>query len=163
MKIFKEILSYILIIIVVVLIRTYLITPAIVDGDSMEKTLYDGELVLVNKIDIKLHGINRWDVVVLDYEYKDELLLKRVVGMPGEHIMYKNNTLYIDDKEMKTPIEFEYTREFEATVPNDSYFVLGDNRDVSYDSRMFGAVKKKDIIGKAQFVLFPLNKIKKIK
>lgn len=163
MKIFKEILSYVIIIIVVILIRTFLVTPAIVDGESMEPTLYNNELVLINKISLKTKGINRWDIVVVDYENRDELLLKRVIALPGEDIMYRENTLYINGEVMETPIDFEYTREFEASVPEGSYFVMGDNRDVSFDSRMIGAIKKKDIKGKAKFILFPFNAIRKIK
>ena len=163
MKIVKEIISYALIVLIVILIRTFIITPAMVDGESMEPALNDNELVLISKLGIKAGKIKRYDIVVVDYEFRSEFLLKRVIGLPGENIMYLNNVLYVNGQEIDLPFEFEETANFEATVPEGCYFVLGDNRDVSYDSRMFGSVKLADIKGKAKFVLFPFNKLRKVK
>ena len=95
MKTFKKLIPYMLIIIVVILIRSFIITPAIVNGDSMEKTLKDGEVMLVNKMFMKIDKLSRYDIVVI--EKGDEYIVKRVVGLPGEHIVYKDNKLYADD------------------------------------------------------------------
>lgn len=157
----KEIIPYIVIIICVVLIRTFLVTPARVDGESMEGTLYDGEIVLLNKIGLRVNGLKRYDVVV--FKYNKDLLIKRVIGLPGETIEYLNNELYINYKKAELPLDFEYTDDFKYTVPEGEYFVVGDNRDNSKDSRYFGSIKLKSIRGKASYILFPFSRIKKIK
>ena len=157
----KEIIPYIVIIICVVLIRTFLVTPARVDGESMESTLYDGEIVLLNKIGLRVNGLDRYDVVV--FKQEKDLLIKRVIGLPGETIEYLNNELYINYKKVDIPFEFEYTDDFKYEVPEDEYFVLGDNRNNSKDSRYFGSVKLSNIRGKVSYILFPFSRIKKIK
>ena len=156
MKILKELIPYIIIILVVVLIRTFFISPALVSGSSMEDTLYDGELVIVNKIALK-SGIDRFDIVIVNIG--DELLIKRVIALPNEKIEYKNNVLYINDEKIETPFEFEDTEDFVHTTGDEEYFVMGDNRDVSQDSRVLGAFNIKSIKGKVNLVLFPFNKI----
>ena len=156
MKILKELIPYIIIILVVVLIRTFFISPALVSGSSMEDTLYDGELVIVNKIALK-SGIDRFDIVIVNIG--DELLIKRVIALPNEKIEYKNNVLYINGEKIEIPFEFEDTEDFVHTTGDDEYFVMGDNRDVSQDSRVLGAFNIKSIKGKVNLVLFPFNKI----
>lgn len=156
----KEFIPYLAVILLVILIRSFLITPAIVDGASMEKTLYNNEVVILNKIVLKTKGIDRFDIVVI--KYGDEFLIKRAIGLPNETIEYRNNNLYIDGKVVKTPIEFERTNDFKATLSNDEYFVLGDNRDDSVDSRMIGNININKIKGKVNFVLFPFSKFGKV-
>ena len=156
MKLLKSLIPYIIIIVVVVLIRTFLFSPALVNGSSMENTLYDSEIVIVNKIGL-LSGIDRFDIVIV--KVGDELLIKRVIALPNEEIEYKDNVLYINDEEIETPIEFEYTNDFVHTTGYDEYFVMGDNRDVSQDSRILGAFNKQNIEGKVDLVLYPFNKI----
>ena len=103
----KELIPYIIIIIVVILIRTYLVTPVIVSGDSMYPTLKENEVLLLSKITYRVSDIKRCDVVVINVN-KDLVngkkiktkIIKRVIGLPGEYIEYKNNTLYIDGKEL---------------------------------------------------------------
>lgn len=160
MKFLKEWLPYIIILAVVLLIRMFIITPARVNGESMESTLYDGEIVLLNKISLS-KGINRFDIVVFDYE--DDLLIKRVIGLPGETIEYKDNKLYINGKETELPLEFENTKDFKDKVSENSYYLLGDNRDNSKDSRYIGEINIKDIKGKVRFVLFPFKKFGAVK
>ncbi len=156
----KELIPYIIIIIVVLLIRTFFVTPARVDGDSMLNTLYNGEIVILNKISLKTDEINRFDIIVIDYE--NDLLIKRVIGLPNETIEYKNNELYINGELTKTPIKFEDTEDFKETTKDNEYFVLGDNRDDSKDSRYFGNVNLSKIKGKVNFVLFPFKHFGKI-
>ena len=157
----KEIMWYIIIIIVVVLIRSFIITPARVDGESMESTLYNGEIVLFNKIGLKVNGLKRFDIVV--FKQEKDLLIKRVIGLPGETVEYINNELYVNYKKVDVPFEFEYTKDFKYQIPTDEYFILGDNRDNSKDSRYFGGIKFKNIKGKVNFILFPFNRIGKVK
>lgn len=155
MKISKDIISYIIIIILVIMVRTFLITPAIVNGDSMDDTLSDGDVVLVNKIGLTVKGINRYDIVVVDFN--EELLVKRVIGLPNETIEYKNNELYINGVKEEKTHEFEETEDFNFETKENEYFVLGDNRDISKDSRYIGVINKNQMKGKVNFVLFPFK------
>lgn len=155
----KDIIDIIVIVLIVVLIRTFLFTPAKVKGDSMNDTLLDKEVIIVNKIDYTINEANRFDIVVFERE-NGEKLIKRVIGLPGEKVEYKDNTLYINDKEVKTPIEFEKTNDFlYEEVEDYAYFVLGDNRNNSIDSRAIGTISKDNVIGTVKLVLFPFNKI----
>ena len=92
----KELIPYVIIIVVVVLIRSFIITPVQVDGNSMYPTLKDNEILLLKKYDKKY---KRFDIVVLNYN--NSKLIKRIIGLPGEHIEYKDNKLYIDGKYIK--------------------------------------------------------------
>ncbi len=150
----KDLMPYIIIVIVVILIRTFIVTPGIVNGNSMETTLHDGEMVLVNKIGL-LSGLERFNIVVVNY--KDGSIIKRVIGLPGETVKYADNVLYINGEEVSTPIEFQKTDDFTLTAGKDEYIVLGDNRGNSTDSRLIGPVNKKDIKGKVGLVFFPFK------
>ncbi len=167
LKIIKEVYPYIVVILIVVLIRTFLVTPARVDGSSMEPTLSNNNLVILNKLDYRLNNIERFDVVVV--KYGDEKLIKRVVGLPGEHIEFKDNNLYIDGNIVSEhfshgiTLDFKIERLGRINIPADTYFVVGDNRGHSSDSRVFGPVDKKQILGSVKYRFFPLNKIGKIK
>ncbi len=163
-KFIKDIIPYIVIIVVVVLIRTFIITPVIVSGDSMVPTLKNKQLLLLNKIDYRFNNINRFDIVVIRVD-KNEII-KRVIGLPGETIEYRNNSLYIDGHELTSDYNFE-TDDFTLKsicncdkIPQDKYLVLGDNRSVSADSRIIGLIDKKDIEGSVQISLWPIKKIK---
>ncbi len=167
-KILKDVYPYIIVILVVVLLRSFIITPAVVDGESMEPTLYDNNIILLNKLSLKLSDIKRNDIVVVDWN--GEKIVKRVIGLPGEHIEYKNNNLYIDgileieDFTHADTADFKLEEIGYKTIGGDKYFVVGDNRPHSNDSRMqVGLVDKKDILGKVRLRIFPINKIKVVK
>ncbi len=164
-KFIKELRSYALIIIIVVLFRTFIATPGVVHGSSMDNTLNDKNLVIINKITLKTENINRFDIVVLKNNDDNDKIIKRIIGLPNEKIEYINNELYINDKLVAVPnyLTFESTNDFEATTGNSEYFVLGDNRDVSKDSRYFGNFKYEDIVGKVNFRFYPFDKIGLIK
>lgn len=157
-KFWKEAKDYIIIVIVVVIIRTFLVTPAIVDGASMDKTLEHGQLVLINKIVYKINDIERFDVVVLNNTKEGDKIIKRIIGLPNETIEYKNNKLFINGKLYKEDYEFTQSYDFSYTTKDNEYFVLGDNRAVSKDSRMLGAFKEEEIVGRVKTRLFPLKK-----
>lgn len=167
-KIIKELYPYVIVVIIVVLIRSFLVTPAIVDGVSMEPTLQDNNVVILNKLNYKLNDIERFDVVVI--KWKDEKIIKRVIGLPGEHVEYKNNNLYVDgflvNEEFKHAETFNFKLENIGykTIGGDKYFVVGDNRLDSNDSRFeVGLVDKQDILGRVNLRIFPINKISKVK
>lgn len=162
MKILKSLLPYIIILIIVVLIRTFIITPAVVNGDSMKDTLLDNEVVLVNKLYVNASDIKRFDIVVINEN--GEHIVKRIIGLPGEKVEYKNNKLFINDKEVNSELKFKDTEDFVyEKVESDKYFVLGDNREISKDSRIIGTINKDDIIGKVSIVLFPFTKFGVVK
>lgn len=162
MKIIRELIPYIIIIITVVLIRTFIATPVLVDGPSMSPTLENNQLLILEKFNKKLE---RNDIVV--FKYHNDKLIKRVIGLPGETVEYKDGYLFINDK--KVDDEFgSITKDFNLEqlkhkiIPEDYYFVMGDNRNNSVDSRMIGLVSIKNIKGKAIYRLFPFTKIGKI-
>ena len=160
MKILKEIIPYIIVVIVVVLIRTFLITPIRVNGSSMYPTLKDKEIMILNKIGKTVNGIDRFDIVVLKEE---DYLIKRVIALPGEKISCQNGNIYINGKKLKDKYGSGLTSDFEPIeVPKDSYFVMGDNRENSKDSRYIGPINKKEIKGKTSFILFPFKNFGKI-
>ena len=162
-KFLFEIKDYVIIILVVLLVRTFLITPAIVDGDSMNSTLLNGQLVIINKLIYNISDVKRLDIVVINNEKENDKIIKRVIGLPNETIKYENNKLYINGEELISDIKFENTNDFETKTGDNEYFVLGDNRNISKDSRLLGNFNKEDIIGRVTLRLYPFNKIGFIK
>lgn len=153
----KELLPYIIIFIVVLLIRAFIATPIKVNGNSMYKTLDGSEFMILNK----LSKIERFDIVVVD-SHSDELI-KRIYGLPGEKISIENNTIYINDKKLEDIYANGETSDYESIIlQDDEYFILGDNRTVSLDSRIIGPVKKKQIKGTTNFILYPFNRFGKL-
>ena len=156
MKVIKEVIPYIVIVVVVVLIRTFIITPVRVDGDSMKNTLKNGDILLL----YKLSSIDRFDIIVLDEEKDNEKIIKRVIGLPGETVAIKKGKIYINDKVSDDECAYGQTSDYnKVTLRDDEYFILGDNRLISKDSRYFGPIKDNEIKGKIVFRLFPFTKI----
>lgn len=155
----KEISIYVFIILGIILIRTFVVTPVRVDGDSMNNNLKNGEILLLKKYD---KSFDRFDVVV--FNYKGEKLIKRIIGLPGESVSYKDNKLYINGEYVEENMIDKITHDFNLstlgveTIPDDYYFVMGDNRTNSTDSRFIGLINKKDILGTTNFIIFPFNK-----
>ena len=158
----KEAVTYLLIILFIILMRTYVVTPVRVSGSSMANTLKNGEILLLNKFEYRFRDIKRVDLVVVNAH--GERIIKRVIGLPGETLKYENGILYINDKMIEEDYLDEVTKDFtyEGKIPDECYFVMGDNRDDSLDSRYFGCFPKKDILGHASFVLFPFAKFGKL-
>jgi signal peptidase I len=166
-KIIKEVIPYIIIIIVVTLIRKFIATPVIVSGPSMKPTLKDKEILLLNKVSYKYSNIKRFDIVVIHIDNKE--IIKRVIGLPGENVVYRSNKLYIDGHELENDYSFK-TDDFSLkTIPNcnncikipeDKYLVLGDNRAISADSRTYGLIDKSEIQGKVDVSIWPPKLVK---
>ena len=155
-SIIKEYGLYVITIILVLLVKKFVVSPIKVNGTSMMTTLHDGDIMILNIIGYRFDEINRFDIVVVDEG--NEYLIKRVIGLPGEEIEYKENQLYINGKKVKENYGSQVTEDFKVKVKKNSYFVLGDNRTNSLDSRHFGAFKKDRIIGKTSLIIFPFNR-----
>ena len=188
----KEWGPFILFLIALGLVRLFLIQPVSVDGHSMDPTLADGERLIV----LRTAKIDRFDIVVAKEKEgnKTKEIVKRVIGLPGDTITYKDDVLYVNGKKTSEPYLDKYQKAFEddnlqdiysyntlfqqlaensdafttakdgsteftIKVPKNQYFLLGDDRIVSKDSREVGSVKKSAIIGEVKFRFWPLSKI----
>lgn len=159
MKLIKSLMPYVVIVIVVIFIRTFIVTPVKVNGTSMYPTLEGNEIMLLNK----LGTIERFDIVVLKLDGENDNLIKRIIGLPGETVEIKDNKIYINDELLEDPYGFGITYNIDkVTLSNDEYFILGDNRQVSLDSRVFGTIKKSEIKGTTNFIIYPFKSIGKV-
>lgn len=164
-------------IVVAFLIRAYILTPVLVEGASMEPTLHDHEKIIVSKTISWIGEIHRGDIVIIKDDEVKINYVKRVIGLPGETIKMKDDVLFVNGKEIREPYLDDYkktanqlgsrlTGDFgPIEVPKDHYFVMGDNRPHSMDSRTdsldtLGFIETDRIIGKSKFVLFPFKNIR---
>ncbi len=160
------IVSILLIVAVSYLIVTFVGQRTQVSGSSMETTLSDGDHLIVDKISYRFREPQRYEIVVFPYRYeKNTYYIKRIIGLPGETIQIKDGQILIDGETYQENGEFpgiENAGVAETKVALDSgeYFVLGDNRNNSEDSRYadMGNVKKRNIIGKVWFIASPWSR-----
>ncbi len=161
MKFIKSLLPYVIILVVVILIRTFIVTPIKVNGKSMQPTLNGNEIMILNKIGMHLREIKRFNIVVI--KDSEGYLIKRVIGLPGETISCKNGVIYINGKKIVDDFGEGKTGEIEATkIPNDAYYVMGDNRENSLDSRYIGSINVQEIQGTTSIILFPFKSFGKV-
>ena len=166
----KKKLGWILYIAVVIGLSYFVITfvgvRTLVSGESMEPTLSDGDSVFLEKISYRLGEPERFDIVVFPYEYeRDIYFIKRIIGIPGDTIQIKEGVVYLNDKILKKDIygdDIMYKpgiAEFPVQLGKDEYFVLGDNRNKSKDSRdpKVGAVSREELIGRVWIRTWPLS------
>jgi len=149
-----------------VLIVVFVVQPVKVEGTSMLPRLQNDERIFVNKFKYNFESIDRGDIVVFWYpEDPSKSFIKRVIGLPGERIrMDQRGQLYIDDRPFEEPFLSPEYNHYPIVIPETFvkphyYFVMGDNRDASNDSRRWGLVPEKYIYGKAMFRYWPLNRI----
>lgn len=182
-ELFDWIKAFIIALVAIFIIRTFLFSPIIVDGPSMLPTLHDRDQMIVDKITYRFKQPERFDIVIF-HATSEKDYVKRVIGLPGEHVAVRDDTLYINDEE----IDEEYLSETKSLLAEDetltddfsleeitSYqykkipegyvLVLGDNRDDSTDSRSssLGLVSVDEIIGKARLIYWPLKRIQIVK
>ena len=153
----KDTFKYLLVIVGVFLVVMFVVTFQQVMGPSMEPTFYEGDVLLLDKLSYRFFKPSRNDIVVIEEDSKN--MIKRIIGLPGETISYKDNILYIDGESYKeTTIDVETADFGPVTLGSDEYFVMGDNRINSMDSRDFGPVEKKHIVGRVAIRIWPFNK-----
>ncbi len=143
-----------------VLMITFLYLPVRVEGTSMLPRLEDSDRLFINKFVYHLSAIQRGDVVVFRYPRDPEKsYIKRVIALPGDRIRIDHGTVWLNGKPLKeeyVPAKYRDSRSMpEMVVPEDSYFMMGDHRSISSDSREFGPVNRDLIYGKAVFVYWP--------
>ena len=159
-KIIQEVCSYVGIILLVIFIKIFIVSPIRVNGDSMYNTLVDQDIMILNEMIYNFTDIKRYDIVVVDKN--DEYLIKRVIGLPGETVKCEGGNIYINGHKIADKYAYSETADFlEVVIDEDEYFVLGDNRSDSLDSRAFGTFKEKDIKGKANFTIYPFSRFGK--
>ena len=153
----KENIVFLIILTAIIITRIFFFSPIRVNGTSMYPTLQDKEFMILNKISLK-QGINRFDIVVV--QENNKYIIKRVIGLPGESVMYKDSKLYINGKVIEDNYSKTTTNDFDNVILGENeYLVMGDNRAVSSDSRIIGPVNIKNIKGKTNLIIFPFNKM----
>ena len=167
----RAVLEWVAILVVAVvaalLLRSFVIQPYYIPSGSMEPTLLVGDKVLVNKLAYDFHKVHRGDVIVFrkppnDYTPNIKDLIKRVIGLPGETISAKGGSVYINGHILKEPWlpKGDTTANFGPVhIPAGHYFVMGDNRGNSEDSRVIGPISGKLIVGRAFLIIWPIGQI----
>ena len=159
-------LVYILLIIgLTYLIITFVGQRTMVSGSSMETTLQNGDNLIVDKVSYRFSDPRRYDIIVFPYRYKDMYFIKRIIGLPGETVQILDGYVYIDGKKLDEhfcdeKIQNAALASDPITLGDDEYFVLGDNRNASEDSRFpdVGNVRRKEIIGRAWVRIWPFER-----
>ena len=165
-------MAFLICALVVIVVKAFIFNTFLVKGSSMEPNFHHSDIVLVSKMNYLFSDPEKTDIIVCkcDYGKGEENIIKRVIGMPGDVINFELsgseyilsvNDIPLSENYIMEPIQQKGDMEYPYTVPEDTYFVMGDNRNASNDSRFksVGAIPKKDIIGKVVMRFYPFNKI----
>ncbi len=166
----KEFIRFFIIALAVIIpIRLYIMQPFVVSGLSMYPTFHDKDYLIVDKLSYEIGSPHRGDVVVFQYPGDpSKFFIKRMIGLPGDHVVITNGKVTIYNAEHPDGLKLDETKfvpdpqltdNIDKIVPADSYYVMGDNRKESYDSRGWGFVPKKLLTGRAFLRLYPFNVI----
>jgi signal peptidase I len=167
---FSVVLYIVCAIVLAVGIRHFIATPYIVIGSSMEPTFYDYHYLIIDRLTYDFENPQRGDVIVLDLpQNTSRALIKRVIGLPGETVTLSGETVTIKNSEHPDgftlsepyldPADLGGATDMSVTLGPDQFFVLGDNRKVSADSRLWGTLPREDIVGRVFVRLYPFNKL----
>lgn len=165
--------SLLVAVVLAMVIRTFVVQAFKIPTGSMRPTLVEGDRILVNKFIYKFREPERGDIIVFRYPGEDKKdFIKRLIAVEGEEVEIKDGDIYVDGERVEDPFTIRkvwyYNKEpygaksKKVTVPEDSYFVLGDNSASSRDSRYWGFVPGRNVIGKAFFLYWPLNRLRKV-
>ncbi len=164
----QKILPYIGIIVLVIGIRMFIMQPFIVNGESMSPTFHTRDYLIIDQLSYRFNEPGRGDVIVLKYPGNPKVFyLKRIIAKPGETISFKSGLIYITDiNGITTKLQEPYYNDLTLpgndtviTMGDDDYFVMGDNRNFSSDSRSWGVLNRKFIVGTPLVRLYPFSKI----
>ncbi|MEN9621744.1 MAG: hypothetical protein RLZZ67_178 [Candidatus Parcubacteria bacterium] len=164
----KETISYAAVALLIVLpIRMWIAQPFVVNGGSMDTTFADGEYLVVDEITYRFNEPQRGDVLIFKYpQDPSKYFIKRLIGLPGETVVVKNDVVMIINAENPKGIvlnePYINSKSFltkTETLSKDEYFVMGDNRGVSSDSRVWGPLPKDDLVGRPIVRLLPLSRM----
>ena len=167
-ELFTNSLFLLAVLVLTLLLVKYVGQRTVVIGQSMERTLFDGDNLIVDKISYRFRDPERFDIIVFPFEYKEETYyIKRIIGLPGEKVRIDDEgRIYINGEVLEENYGIETIKDpgtaiDEVTLGDSQYFVLGDNRNHSSDSRTpsVGLIDRKDIIGRAIVRIYPFNKI----
>lgn len=174
-EVFEWIKALTIAVVVAAVIRYFFFAPIVVDGFSMMPTLHTQDRMIVNKFSYRFSEPKRFDIVVF-HATSDKDYIKRIIGLPGETVEYKNDTLYINGEAYEEPYLYEYKNQLidgplteafdlesiigQSTVPEGHLFVMGDNRRQSKDSRHIGTVPIDEVMGETSLVYWPLSDVR---
>jgi signal peptidase I len=169
-SIFEILRIVILALIIVLPIRFFIFQPFVVKGASMEPNFDQGDYLIIDEISYRFREPKRGEVIVFRFPLNpSQRFIKRIVGLPGETVEIKEGKVIIKSGDKVQTLNEKYLpsinfngREYNFTLKENEYFVLGDNRNFSYDSRYFGPLNKKFIIGRVILRLWPIKNISKI-
>ena len=161
----KYLISFTFAIIIVIFIQSFIIVGAVISNNSMTPTLQTGDRVIVNKIKVTFDLIQRGDIIM--YRHNNKTYFSRIIGKPGESVSIKSQRINIDDRQVNEPymkdrhIKDITLREIKNsdgdTIPSGAFFVLNDNNNKHTDSRTYGLIDKKDIIGDVSLKYYPFK------
>ncbi|MCP6719974.1 MAG: signal peptidase I [Patescibacteria group bacterium] len=163
---FEIVETLVIAVVIVFLVRSFIAQPFLVSGSSMEPNFYDNNYLLVDELTYRFREPKRGEVIVFRYPAdKRAFYIKRIIGLPGERVVVKDGEVLVyEDGEEKILSESYLwgtgTRgSFDETLSSTEYFVMGDNRNFSFDSRSWGPLEEDDIVGFARFRLWPINEV----
>ncbi len=148
---------------IIVFVLYFLFWPFKVEGNSMENNFYSGDRIIVSRITTLFYNFSYGDIVVcnVDINGKDEFIVKRIIGKPGDHVQIVDEKVFLNDSVLIEPYLDNNitTGDIDIILESDEYFVLGDNRELSLDSRQLGTIKHNFLVGKVILKWYPLNSI----
>lgn len=153
---------FIVVILVFILINTFIATIHVVSGSSMEPNFHTGQFIITNKLSYNTDLPKRGDVVVLRFpgDPDHQKYIKRIVGLPGEQLTIKDGDVFINNTKLTEsyiPAEIQTYPDMNVNIKDGEYFIIGDNRPNSNDSRFWGTARKDDFIGKGFFIIYPFS------